>query len=676
MDQTRPLANELREVSGTELARVLDAHRRWLTTDGREGQKADLSKANLQNADLPGVDLHKADLLKANLQGANLLEANLLEADLRTADLRNIILQKATLWKALLLNADLREADLHGANLQEADLRGAKLWRADLSRANLSGVNLLGASVRDANLQDANLTEVKGLSGRQLGGANVSGANLPEPVAEFEGLKVVEAASKNAQKLFTSVLLGCLYSVLTIATTTDIGLLTNSAASPLPIIGTPIPIVGFYWIAPLLLLCLYFYFHVYMQRIWDGLAGLPAVFPDGRALHERAYPWLLNGLVHAYFVRLITNRPPLARLQVGISILLAWWVVPTTLVLFWIRYLPRRDWYGTAVHVVVLVISVVAAIHLHRLARATLRGAERKPLSWSEALKDAGVYKLGVLGLVVMIVLSFVCFGAIEGIPPHVYEDPTAHQPPDLKVTDIRRLVPLAFTLVGYSPFADLREIDVSTKPAGWSGEESEIRLVKGGRLRGANLRYVQASRVFLVNADLREGNLEGADLREADLRASQLQKVKLERANLVRAKLEGSDLRGADLRRANLSGSSLFSANLQSASMQQADLTGANLQAANLKGADLRSAKLAGARLNHLQLKADLEAANLLETDLMGADMIGVTGLTASQVKAAKNWMLAFYRFPFLAELGLPSDHNTAVKRKLIELKWPGPLP
>jgi hypothetical protein len=48
------------------------------------------------------------------------------------------------------------------------------------------------------------------------------------------------------------------YSWLTIATTTDVRLVTNSASSPLPIIGTEIPVVGFYW-APALLLAMYLY---------------------------------------------------------------------------------------------------------------------------------------------------------------------------------------------------------------------------------------------------------------------------------------------------------------------------------------------------------------------------------------------------------------------------------
>lgn len=73
-------------------------------------------------------------------------------------------------------------------------------------------------------------------------------ATLPASIAAFDGLGRVEAATQYARKLFFIILAACVYSWLTIAMTTDAGLLTNTASSPLPIIGTTIPIVGFYWV--------------------------------------------------------------------------------------------------------------------------------------------------------------------------------------------------------------------------------------------------------------------------------------------------------------------------------------------------------------------------------------------------------------------------------------------
>jgi len=163
----------------------------------------------------------------------------------------------------------------------------------------------------------------------------VAGAKLPEAIAEFEGLKIIAKATSNAQKLFVAMLGACLYCFLTTGKTKDAALLTDSASSPLPVIpGTEVPVVGFYLLAPIVLIAQYFYLHLNMHRLWEALADLPAVFPDGRPLDKVINPWLLNGFVRAYFLRLRDQRPALSRMQQWLSILLAWCVVPMTLCVF------------------------------------------------------------------------------------------------------------------------------------------------------------------------------------------------------------------------------------------------------------------------------------------------------------------------------------------------------
>ncbi len=72
---------------------------------------------------------------------------------------------------------------------------------------------------------------------------------------------------------------------------------------------------------------------------------------------------------------------------------------------------------------------------------------------------------------------------------------------------------------------------------------------------------------------------------------------------------------------------------------------------------------------------RADLNDANLQKANLYGANLQGAylreaEGLTASQVKTARNWELAFYSKDFLKELGLKPDHNERVKKKLAEME------
>ena len=63
---------ELREITQDELKEILEQHRKWVESEGEEGEKADLRVANLQEADLFDANLQEANLSRANLWGANL----------------------------------------------------------------------------------------------------------------------------------------------------------------------------------------------------------------------------------------------------------------------------------------------------------------------------------------------------------------------------------------------------------------------------------------------------------------------------------------------------------------------------------------------------------------------------------------------------------------------------
>ncbi len=69
-----------------ELQKILEAHRKWVESEGKEGKRADLGGANLQTADLAGASLQEAYLGGANLQGAKLGGVKLQGANLRGAE--------------------------------------------------------------------------------------------------------------------------------------------------------------------------------------------------------------------------------------------------------------------------------------------------------------------------------------------------------------------------------------------------------------------------------------------------------------------------------------------------------------------------------------------------------------------------------------------------------------
>lgn len=621
---------EYREISEDELKHILEDHKKWLESDGKEGTRADLVGTDLQKEFFSSADLRKAFLINANLQNANLNSSSLQKASLEGADLQNAQLSGADLEHSHLLGANLQGANLYGADLQNANLFGANLQSALLSEANLQNADLSKADVQNAalngvrglnqakNLQYANFHGATGLLGNEFAQADVTGTKLPDNIKDFKALEIVEQTSQNARKIFFATLLGCAYSWLTIATTTDVRLLTNTTSSPLPIIGTEIPIVSFYWTSPFVLLGFYFYLHFYLQRLWENLAGLPAIFPDGRRLDQLAYPWLLNGIVRRHFKRL-RDRSRFAIFEEWVTIFLAWWSVPLTLIGFWLRYLPRHEWIGTGLHMGLLLTSIICANYFYSLTSKTLRGGFTV-ISHSRIYgKVRRVLKSLAIVFIVIIQLT-ISDGAINGIG---WGDWDALFMPSL--TNHRELVPELFERLGFSTFADFRGQSVSTKPSNyWEISVNErLQSIRGADLRKKNLRYADMQNAFLVNASLQNGDFHGADLEGAELYKANLSEAILSKATLRSANLEQAVLQKAMLQQARLQRANLKKAKLQQANLQKANLSDAILQQANLKGADLKKADLTGANLQQAHLvSAKFQEAVLERTDFRNADL------------------------------------------------------
>jgi uncharacterized protein YjbI with pentapeptide repeats len=598
-------------------------------------------------------------------------------------------------WKTHETSPVLSGFQFSGRDFSYADFRAADLRGVDFGEANLSG-----ATLREANLQGADLSGAKGgLQTEQFAGADLTGARLPEELKKlYEGLENVNNISESARKLFLAVLVACLYSWLTIATTTDLNLITNRASSPLPIIQTSIPIVGFYIVAPLLLLCVYFYFHLYLQKLWEELGSLPAILPDGRPLFAKIDPWLLNDLVRSHLPKLNVDRPFLSYLQLWISVLLAWWIVPITMLLFWGRYLARHELVGTLLHVAILMVAMTAGLRLYRLAVATLRGAEREPFRWSRILAIRRWLPTATFAVAVGMLFGIVSWGAIMGTPSNapIFGIPV-HQQGYTAEYDRRgplTWVPRVMALFGYSPFANLTAAEISQKKTTWNKNATDPDSVTSAQLTGANLRNALAQGAFLEGATLKSADLSGIDLYRADMRGADLsdadlsgaelslvtlqnavlvganlqnadlnpddagtgvsdlrnanfiranfQNARMRNANLVGASLRATDLVSVDLSYADMSHANLQNANLQSAVLSDANLTSADfydadLQKANLSGANLEAARLDGDYLNDAVLKsADLTRANLRGAELNGVQLDGAN-LTFSDFRGAK---------------------------------------
>lgn len=635
-------------VSLIDLAEILDQHKLWVETGGESGSKADLSGANLAHADLTGVNLEGAILQRAKLSGA-----------------------------------DLSMANLRGASLVQTDLRDA---------------NLLGTELRGANLMGANLYGAEGVWVGRLGGTNLFDAILPETIAAFDSTKAITDATKVARWFYFMLLLASLGCIALIGITTDVRLVIDSSAIPLPR-GIPkvISMTSFYMGAPLLLFILYLRFHFLLLRLWGSMSGLPAVFRDGQTL-EKDGPWYLMGLVRRHFRWMREGRTPFWALETVVSTALAYWVVPGTLFLFWLRYLVRQDFRGTLLHAFLLTLAVAAATCVPTIVARVLQPGDllrhRSKNLWRVSLATA---RVAIVTGAALLVFSL---GVSHGLPSDRNIE-TQHS-----VGSILRWTSDAMQSIGYRPYAELTEATLSGPPPHGNWSEEALGSVPGAKLNEMNLRFARAYRSYLVNAKLWRANLEGAYLSEADLRGANLREAVLRDAILdrvlasksvmvsadaTRVNFTGADLRGADmsfammengiLSNAKLNGASLYAVNLRNGQLLRTDLSRADMRDtkmerammsfAVLEQADFSSARLEEASLTGAQFKgtilldtdlknADLRGAffgaavfrgtDITGANLAGADLRGALGLTAEQVCSARGWLAAQFDADVLA--------------------------
>ncbi len=220
----------------------------------------------------------------------------------------------------------------------------------------------------------ADLTRVTGAQPDQFAYADLTAAKLPEELRNFqEPLRTLEEAARNCRKLFLSTLLACAYSVVAIFSEPDAGKLT------LPIIQTKVDFGAFLVVMPVVLFCVFVYLHLNLRLLWRRLSRLPAIFPDGRTLTEKAYPWLLIGLVRNYLTRLLRKDKSWGYwFQRLVSILLAWVATPATIALFAVPSFSRPAVWVSYLIAVVFGLCATAALLSWRDTDQALKGEHRE----------------------------------------------------------------------------------------------------------------------------------------------------------------------------------------------------------------------------------------------------------------------------------------------------------
>ena len=624
----------------THIAILSTGQAAWNAWRAHAPAKPDLTGEDFTGRDLSGYELSHSDLAAAILDHCNLRGANLESATLDDASL-----VEADLGESRLVGASFDGARLDRARLAFSDLRGASFQRASLVDADLTldGARTYVGSYRHGPRVISEKRDpenpASGLLVDAFARADLRGAVLPEDVTAFSPLEYVAEISRHARTIFLTVLGASVFCLLTIATTTDVALLVNSATTPLPVIGATVPIAGFHIAASTLLLGLYLYLHLYLQSMWNGLASLPSVFPDGRTLDERAYPWLLTSLVTIFRGTAPRREMSFPWLKFGLSVLIAWFAVPVTIMAFWLRYLPRHELIGAVVLGAMVLVSLLLTLTFLKRSIATLRGGTAR-ITGREIAGFAMALWV-VLSVSISSVdgdesVSVLGFNAFLEIPGEVLNAGAAGRnrapgraPPDpddtaesvnlrganLRFANARAAVFTGVDLTDADFFcADLR--DATFIGASVAGAKFGCAKLHGTDLFDSTdasesakavsraLKRVGDVGINVTNLDLERADLSGGYLVEWVLAGARLESASIRNATLDRAILDGaildrSDLNGASLMRARIVGTSAVDASFENANLTDVDFSNSNLSGANLSNAELSGAYFVGTTID-----------------------------------------------------------------------------
>lgn len=434
-----------------------------------------------------------------------------------------------------------------------------------------------------------------------------------------------DAARREAPQWIGLVTL-MVYLAISVGTTTHRALLEQTPMR-LPLLYIDVPLVTFFWLAPLLLVIIHFYVQAQLAAVTGKVARFFAAASAraaadataGAGERARLLEALLEpldgfaGAQHAPSAA-ASRRIALARMMTTVTITIA----PSLLVgFFLLKFLPYQSEAVTWLHRALLLATLLSSLYFRAVQASVETDIVRflAGLPKRLATRDRGLARrvLLVAGVAAFFSIATVRGEAIDwadhplrlGWLLHDGQIAEASGRPPPSVFS-RVLVLPDETLTGASA-ADIENERVA-----------RTAVLRGRALRGAVLTASDLRKADLTSADLRGARLDGAWLDQAYLAGARLDGATargtvfrgawMTGASLDAAVLDAADLRGASMDGALLRGASLREARLQAAALENADARGADFHAAHLQGAFLLHAGLEGARFTG----ADLRAADL----------------------------------------------------------------
>lgn len=438
--------------------------------------------------------------------------------------------------------------------------------------------------------------------------------------------EIVRISSDKLRQFLFAYLLLITYVVAVVLSTTDRQLLLVDEGLKLPLIDLTVPLPGFYFVIPYLVLALHFnllqnlsnhHFKLMeWRRSWNGSIPISRISPfifDFASLGHRTpfFKWVsaVNSFLCLYsapaLITIIMWR--FADYQSSAAL----WA---HLAALWI------DFYFVSKAQAAFIDNALVPTNNNKSVRATYIQSVKGIIEFLKAPVSARprsyLSALWFLYLFVITLKILVCWDVFirdweESFVRRHFAFMIMQTPDDAKEAN---------DLLGFLPRIAIDKADVLFRPdvarlkalAELIGRETwglsfETRGMSLD-LRGRSLRYLSIPfqvlpRVWMQDAQLQGGNFSFTNLNGSVMVRAQLQGAEFTLAEMEGGFLNGANLRGASLFNARLAGSTFENAALQGADLKYANMLGVFLQDAQLQGADLRGIQLTGAYIDGISI-------------------------------------------------------------------------
>ena len=435
--------------------------------------------------------------------------------------------------------------------------------------------------------------------------------------------KAVEDTAAIGGGLWLSYLFVLFYVGIAAGAVTHVDLLLQAPVK-LPFLNIELPLLAFFFLAPLLLLLTHAYTLVHLVLLARRVEQFNAI----EGLTEASRRRLPSNIFVQFLGAPEEDRYGPFGLLLGAILWVTLVVAPIALyLLLEIQFLPYHSLWITWTIRIALLLDLLLLWWLWRSILAS-RARRRRARAWKTVAKmTAGALLTPLVVLFAWGVATFPGEWQEDHLPAKSAFTWARERLFDGEVDRITRRRASLFSNTLVLPAFNIYEALKIDDPKKIEWKQTLIDL-RGRDLNGAVFEAAILNKADFSGAQLAEASFRGAQLQGAWFYQAQLQGALLDQeAQLQNAWLDEAQLQGASLERARLQGASLNFAQLRGASLDGAQLQGASLSGAQLQGASLDGAQLQGASLDGAQLQgASLDWAQLHGASLSGAQLQGAS--------------------------------------------------